>query len=412
MDLTATTGRRRVLFALLYLAEGAPIGFLWWALPTLLREAGHDLTRITTLTAVIGLPWSLKLFGGPLVDLARGSGRSLQRMLVGAQICMAVTLLPLMRSGAFEDLDTLTTWLLLHSVAAALQDVIVDTLCLSVTPVPERGRVNGWMQAGMLIGRGAFGGGALLVASRFGPSAAPAALFGLECATLLVVLACVPARTGALPLSRARPLSELRASLGSVARLRVTWVALAFALVAGAGFEATGGVAGAYLVDRGLSSEAIAWRFELPKVALMVLGALLGGRLCDRLGPQRATRIFQAAFVVCILALAALDFVGAGGETIRLSLLLALYFAIGLFTAASFTLLMDLTSPRLAATQFSAYMGATNLCEVWSMFAVGRLQPSLGYAGALGGMALVSLLALPLVPRAPSHDSSAPRRTS
>jgi hypothetical protein len=40
-----------VPFALLYLAEGAPIGFLWWALPTWLREQGLGVDRITGLTA-------------------------------------------------------------------------------------------------------------------------------------------------------------------------------------------------------------------------------------------------------------------------------------------------------------------------------------------------------------------------
>jgi hypothetical protein len=38
-NLLATPGKRRVLFALLYFSEGAPIGYIWWHLPTRLRAA-------------------------------------------------------------------------------------------------------------------------------------------------------------------------------------------------------------------------------------------------------------------------------------------------------------------------------------------------------------------------------------
>jgi hypothetical protein len=78
-----------------------------------------------------------------------------------------------------------------------------------------------------------------------------------------------------------------------------------------------------------------------------------------------------------------------------MALLALLYVTIGLFTAASYALLMDVTHPRLAATQFSAFMGGTNLCESWSALAVGRLAGGFGYAPAFVVMALASLLALP-----------------
>ncbi len=60
MDLLATPTRRKVLFAALYLSEGAPIGFIWWALPTRLRMAGVTVEQITLLTAVLVLPWAFK----------------------------------------------------------------------------------------------------------------------------------------------------------------------------------------------------------------------------------------------------------------------------------------------------------------------------------------------------------------
>jgi MFS transporter, PAT family, beta-lactamase induction signal transducer AmpG len=100
-----------------------------------------------------------------------------------------------------------------------------------------------------------------------------------------------------------------------------------------------------------------------------------------------------------IVALAVADtLVDSPPAVLLMALLALLYVTIGLFTAASYALLMDVTHPRLAATQFSAFMGATNLCESWSALAVGRLAGSFGYAPAFVVMALASLLALPMLP--------------
>jgi predicted MFS family arabinose efflux permease len=82
---------------------------------------------------------------------------------------------------------------------------------------------------------------------------------------------------------------------------------------------------------------------------------------------------------------------------VTLLLLGLLYFFIGAFTTASYALFMDMTDRRLGATQLSAYMSATNLCESWSAFAVGALVAALGYGAAFSVMALASLVVLPVL---------------
>jgi len=67
------------------------------------------------------------------------------------------------------------------------------------------------------------------------------------------------------------------------------------------------------------------------------------------------------------------------------------YGGIGLFTASSYALFMDVSVPEFRATSFSAYMGATNLCESWSAFVVGRIAAPAGYGLAFGVLAVVSL---------------------
>jgi predicted MFS family arabinose efflux permease len=67
-----------------------------------------------------------------------------------------------------------------------------------------------------------------------------------------------------------------------------------------------------------------------------------------------------------------------------------------MFTAASYALFMELTDPRLGATQFSSFMAATNACEAWAALLVGRLIVGNGYSSAFMALAAISLVGLPI----------------
>lgn len=58
---------------------------------------------------------------------------------------------------------------------------------------------------------------------------------------------------------------------------------------------------------------------------------------------------------------------------------------------------MRLTDPRLGATRFSAYMGAINGCEAWAGLTAGQLAERFDYPVGFVAVALLSLLALPLL---------------
>jgi hypothetical protein len=97
--------------------------------------------------------------------------------------------------------------------------------------------------------------------------------------------------------------------------------------------------------------------------------------------------------MIVLLALA--DSAGGGSRpAVLLALLTGMYFFVGLFTAASYALFMDLTEPRLGATQFSTFMAATNGCEAWSTWTGGRIAGSAGYASAFVALSVASVLSL------------------
>ncbi|HEX6883702.1 MAG TPA: MFS transporter [Planctomycetota bacterium] len=403
MSAAAEATRRRLLFGALYLCEGAPIGFVWWALPTILRERGVPVERIGALASLLVLPWALKFLWAPVIDL--GHGRGLVRWIAGAQLVMAATLLPLLGLDGDQGLGWITAALLVHALAAASQDAAIDSLALRTTPAEERGRLNGWMQLGMLLGRALFGGGALVARRWVGDAGLVLVLVaGLGAAAVALVL-----RGPAVPAATQDPV-PLRRSLVAALRRRTTWLGLLFAATSGAGFEAVGALAGPFLIDRGLASADVGLFLGLPAVGAMALGALAGGHLADRSGVRRTVLVGGIAVGACVLLLAALA--GTGGDLLVLAVLTAIYAGLGLFTAASYALFMALTDPELGATQFSAYMGATNLCESWSARLGGTLAQRSGYASAFAWPAGLALAALPLLlllaPRARAATGSEP----
>ena len=379
---------RRLVFAGLYFAEGAPIGYVWWTLPVVLARAGLAPERIGALLGWIVLPWGLKFLWAPLVDVLRGPRFGLRDWIAAAQVAMVATLLPLAWIDPLERPGLLVGLLVAHAVAAATQDVAVDTLAIHATGAGERGALNGWMQVGMLLGRGLFGGAALVWRERLGD---PGVVLALA-AVLVGALALRPWLPPEPPPPAGGALAGFGAHLGAALRRRTTWVLLAFAGTGAVAFETLGAFAGPYLAARGASDAGIGAFLALPAVAGLGAGALIGGWWSDRAGRRPVLVGASLAVSAAALAFAWLPPGAAGWAALA-----SVYLAAGVMTAASYALFMDHTDPRLGATQFSAAMGATNLCEAWSARLGGRIASARGYPDAFAVAALLGLAALPLL---------------
>jgi PAT family beta-lactamase induction signal transducer AmpG len=389
----------KLLFAVLYLSEGAPIGFIWWALPTKLRMAGVPVEEITTLTALLVLPWVFKFLWAPLVDALRGERWTFRSWIISAQVVMGASLLPLFFLDMHSQFPLVYTLLIVHAFAAATQDVSIDAFAINTVDPAERGALNGWMQAGMLVGRSVLGGGALMLEPVIGEQA----VFGLLLACiwlpmLLLVMKKVEARAMAAGRNARERFASFTATLRAAAGRRTTWIGLLIAGISGAGFEAVGAVAGPFLIDRGFSQGEVGFFFLLPAISAMITGALAGGYMSDRMDRRISVVMFLGLLSAVIVLLAFVDrTIAHDMPHVLYGVMVLLYLCIGLFTASSYALFMDLTDPKLGGTQFSAYMGATNGCESWSSFAVGRVIADAGYPAGFLVLTGASLLAVPLL---------------
>lgn len=391
VNLFGTVRGRRTLFTALYVSEGAPSGFLWWALPAHLRLAEVSVPEITALTSALVVPWTLKCLWAPLVDRWQVPRVGFRVWIIAAQLVMGLSLLPLLGSDPTQHLRSLMPLLIVHAVAAATQDVAVDGLAIALVEPQERGTLQAYTQAGMLAARAAFGGGALWLSQQVGFDAVVLALCAVTWSSLVLVAATWPTPEPQRVISKG--LADFGAQLHAALATRTTGWAVLFALLSAAGFKAASALAGPMLVDYGLPRDELSAFLAGPPVVAMVVGGFVGGRISDRW--TRTTAVGRALLfsVISVCAVALVDTLQLGTDLL-LCALVASYLGAGCFLSSSYALYMDLSKRELGATQFSLYMAALNGCEAWASWSAGQLQPVLGYGGASALVALASLFSL------------------
>lgn len=382
-----------LLLAVLYLAQGLPLGFAFEALPTLLRQQGADLTLLA-LVPVIGLPWLLKPMWAPLTDRfgsARfGHRRSwvlpMQMVLILCQIVLA-----LWAWGPDQALGVLGVTLL-AALAAATQDTATDGFAAETMTGRALAWANGVQVGGMMAGVLIGGGGCLLLAGWLGMQSALLVLAGLQALTLVPPLVWR---------EQPRPADRQRAGLvrcftrPALPRLMVVVVTQGVAYAAGTSLLRV------TLVDAGWSLDQIGLISTGAGVMLMAGGSVLGAVLVNRLGGWWTLGLGLAGGAGALVGLWAVPTNDPGAVW---ALTLGLALAGGLASVAASTLIMRFAAAGTqAGTDGTVLQAASVLGE---MAATSIALALLGTAGPLSALIFLlsvvglGLALLPLAARA------------
>ncbi|MDI1451967.1 MFS transporter [Polyangium sp. 6x1] len=386
---------RFVFFGLLYLAQGIPWGFLAGGYRVFLIDRGLSNEALGTVMGIAYLPWSFKVFFGPLLDRYRGGRFGRRRpFIVFAEIMMGA---PLLALAAVDPgrLGMVNVVLFLHNTFAALQDVAVDGLAVDILPANETGRANSIMWAGKTLGVTLGSSGAVL-AKHIGWQATFVAMTVPVWVIMLVPLLVrerPPSEDTRLGLEGRRfDVPELLRTL----RFLPTLAGFLIAFVAPAGFALVGTfTARLYRKDLGLSEEAL-FGLSVIDAPAGVAGALIGGALADRIGMRKAMGASMALIGIVMATFASLP-----GLWPRYVVLIvyqaALQTAICSYSASALKYFMRLTNPAVGATQFTAYMAMTNLCYSLTAKSGGWMADNLGYQRSILIAAFVQVIAIPLL---------------
>jgi MFS transporter, PAT family, beta-lactamase induction signal transducer AmpG len=422
-DLLASRKGRLTAFFLLYVTEGIPLGFTAIAIAAQMRRQGLGPAAIGAFVGSLYLPWAFKWAVGPFVDTISSQRFGRRRTWIFAmQIGMIATLFVAMGIDFVHQIALFTAVIFLHNAFAATMDVAIDALAVSVLPEDERGSANGFMFAGASVGQVVGGSGVLFLINVMPFSSTyffvAAAIFAI---TVFVVL---PLREKAMTAAEAE-IHTARNILDELRRfVREAWIAFTGSRAALVGVVAALLPAGAYAlslalqsnlaVELGLDDNAIA---QLNFVSLLIYApfCIFGGWLSDRFGRRRTLALFVFLTVVPTLWLAwtmwqsgwimPID-INAPNRPRPSTLLLYTFWATvivynifqGLYYGIRTALYMDITTPAVAATQFTAYMAMLNLCISYTSWWQGVAVERIGYPSTLILDSVVGLFGLLLLP--------------
>lgn len=426
-NLLATRNGRLAAFFLLYTTEGVPLGFAATAVATQLRRMGVGPAEIGAFVASFYLPWAFKWAFGPVVDVFRSQRFGHRRgWILLTQAIMAATILMLLAVPLPQGLALFTAILLVHNTFAAMQDVAIDALACNSLAEDERGLANGLMFAGASIGQTIGGAGVLFVAGFAGFQSG----FVVVAAAILAVSAFVvlpmkeallaPPMSGGLATALAEMKSFAEQSFRSFLGSRGAFAGVFFALLPAGAMSLSLALQTNLSVELGMNDDQVAllsfWSTVISAASMVV-----GGWLSDRLGRRRMLAIYIALMSLPVAAMAwTLQQAGyvmprpPGGELMP-ALITALWattlsfnVAMGLMYGTRTAVFMDITNPRVAATQFTAYMAMMNLAIAFAATWQGIAAEAFGYPMTLLLDALAGLLCLLLLPvlKRPAGDAA------
>ena len=396
------TIRRKLWWvSVLYFAEGFPFGIVIDNLPVYFRVHGVSLVEIGLLS-LLGLPWTLKVFWAPLVDVY-GERR---HWVVGSLLLMAalLALLPHLDPAS----PTFWTWslLFLFTACSATQDIAIDAYTIGLLKPGEEGVANGVRVSAYRIALVVAGGGLVALAGTLG--------WTWVFSVAAVILGVLALWVLGLPREQVDPPGEAMRWLPALR----SWVTRpgALAVILFVAFYKFGDALMAPMVKpfwlaRGLSVEEIGLVSTSLGVVASLAGAMLGGLYTSRAGIFRALWLLGLAQALSNLGYAGVAFLDGGRFSVYGASLLE-SFTGGLGTAAFLSFLMHICDKRQAATQYAFLSALFGLTRTVAGGVSGFAVADLGYAAFFAVTFALSLPAYALLPCGGSLDPRLPELKS
>lgn len=431
-DLLASRRGRMTAFFFLYLTEGIPLGFTATAIATQMRRGGLGPAEIGAFVASLYLPWAFKWAAGPIVDVVASErlGRRRGWILI-TQLAMVAALLAAIPVDFVTQLSLFTALIFVHNVFCATQDVAIDALAVNVLPEEERGMANGFMFGGAYLGQALGGSGVLFLVPWIGFPATFFVVAGYILAvTVFIVLPLKEPKGPPRESFAGHRLQAIGAEIATFARDAVSaflgsrgaFVGLIFALLPAGAMSLGLALQSNLAVELGLDDTQIGW-LNLWSSIISGVCCVIGGWMSDRFGRRLTLAWTMGATAIPAAVLGWVMFkhhwimpvaVDAPNRPVpAAALVTGFWIAVlaynvfqGLYYGIRSAIFMDVTTRRVAATQFTAYMALSNFAISYSARWQGWSIEKWGYPTTLGldaAIGLVCLLCLPFMKKVREH---------
>lgn len=380
------------------ISSGAAFAMIGATLTTRLAQQGITKSAVTAFALTI-LAYNFKFIWAPIVDNVRLPliGRFGQRRswlwLVGVLVMVAVAFL-----GMAEPKDSLYVVAIAAvamGVAGATFDIIIDAYRIELLEPRQLGAGSGMSQYGWRIGAAAAGALALVLAARFGWSAAYAACAFFALPAMLVGAVMgepVRHREPAKPHGVLEAIVAYFSPLIEFLRRQGALVVLLFVLIHKIGDTLANLTLRLLFQDLGFANDEVAfYDVGIGFVALLV-GIFVGGTLYGKLGMKRAVLISLILMAVSNLSFAALA--AAGHSNLGMAAAVGFEnFASGIGGVTVVAYLSALCNLRFTATQYALLSALASIAgRFLTGTTVGTLIDAMGYVNFY---LLTTVIALP-----------------
>ncbi|OJX47345.1 MAG: hypothetical protein BGO78_17935 [Chloroflexi bacterium 44-23] len=377
---------RYSMFALLYLAQGAVLGYFTALNAIYLLSFGISMSKIGIISGIALTPFVLKIFLGMLSDKVNFLGLGFRKpyIILGLLIqSIGLLIVPLINPGKQFVLYGVLAFLVMTGMA--LYDTTTDGLALDTTPKDEAGTIQGFMVGGRAMG-------VVVVSSVIGVLAQQVSW--LAAFVLLAVISMVPLFL-VLGYGEAKRTAETEFQWSAFSAFK-KWPIIALGLM-GALYSlvinAANEIVNPFLQSEFGISIMLAGFYTTVWGIGVVVGGISGGKLTDRLGKKRSVEI---AAVISLLSILALAFTSSPMLAWLLVFLFGLAF--GFYETVYFAISMEKSDLRIAASMFAILMAVANIGTGIGLPIGGLLADGVGFRFTFAIIAALNLLVLPLLP--------------
>ena len=377
---------RYSMFALLYLAQGAVLGYFTALNAIYLLSFGISMSKIGIISGIALTPFVLKIFLGMLSDKVNFLGLGFRKpyIILGLLIqSIGLLIVSLINPGKQFVLYGVLAFLVMTGMA--LFDTTTDGLALDTTPKDEAGTIQGFMVGGRAMG-------VVVVSSVIGVLAQQVSW--LAAFVLLAVISMVPLFL-VLGYGEAKRTAETEFQWSAFSAFK-KWPIIALGLM-GALYSlvinAANEIVNPFLQSEFGISIMLAGFYTTVWGIGVVVGGISGGKLTDRLGKKRSVEI---AAVISLLSILALAFTSSPMLAWLLVFLFGLAF--GFYETVYFAISMEKSDLRIAASMFAILMAVANIGTGIGLPIGGLLADGVGFRFTFAIIAALNLLVLPLLP--------------
>jgi MFS family permease len=347
IDITEKKFLKYLLFGDLYFSEGIQFAISSVIIILYFTELEISIATATFVAGIASIPWLLKFIFGPITDYFIKYGR--KPIIIIGGIIGGVCLFPLGIIDPSEELILFTLVLFISHTSCIILDVSSDAWAIQVSKIHERGKVNAAMTTG-LFGGMAFGSVLLTsIAKSFG--------FGMAFVSggfIILSTVILPLIIKEIKIFKER--QKIASLLAFEFKKKQTIIVALFGLVITINFGLFIFIIPEYMMNV-LNLDVAQTGIIISMFPIgVVIGAIIGGIIADKWGRKKTLYIFLTPLIIFSALLIYAN---------TWQILAIIYPIIGFLQggsgfAALFSLFMDITNPKIGASQYSFLTSIAN----------------------------------------------------